>query len=553
MKKMLSSIPLILLFLLLVFGGLAIIQYFSYVGPQLARQAAVEADLKQLELEKERMLLLNRAVEERLRSETTTNAYYYGILIGLAATVGFVGFYIWKGYDSRKESWARAVDGMFALQTKQAEGVTWTIDPNKTFTSAIGVADSGEIAELPVPDKVGADRQLTYNKAVQTTRSAVAVSAGGDGFKYAATGKFLAGAYDKAQKMLSTTDGQNYEEVDNEPIPVISLNEAWESSSQSKWIIGQSELDGEQCVVNIKQSVHLAIIGAPGVGKTESTGLLVASYAVADGMIVICLDGKGGSDWTNYSDFFEVQETNEHVFPSQWKSIAQEHNRRLALLRENNWKTIDDSKGAVPHVLIILEEFGALLQNIQMSNKELHKKIVTSVTNLMKLSRSTGIHFCIIDQTLADCPNEIKGIVKLFIAYKLNGGIGNSVKLYYLDKLADNGEFCSSNSPNNKFKAWHTSTEFKLLPLDKRTWNLLPELPEQQVAGVLTDFETDKREEPKQLTQSQDEKIVQVFMETGSLNKTTEAVFGKGKKGKYYTDKVKPVLIAAGVYNEPTT
>jgi hypothetical protein len=54
-----------------------------------------------------------------------------------------------------------------------------------------------------------------------------------------------------------------------------------------------------------------------------------------------------------------------------------------------------------------------------------------------------------------------------------------------------------------------------------------------------------KQEEEHEL--SQDELIV-AYTQTKSLNKTCEAVFGKGKKGAYYINKVKPVLIAKGLY-----
>ena len=36
--------------------------------------------------------------------------------------------------------------------------------------------------------------------------------------------------------------------------------------------------------------------------------------------------------------------------------------------------------------------------------------------------------------------------------------------------------------------------------------------------------------------------IIQTYTRTKSLNKTTEAAFGRGKKGKYYADKVRPIL-----------
>mgnify|MGYP003467974519 FL=1 len=55
-----------------------------------------------------------------------------------------------------------------------------------------------------------------------------------------------------------------------------------------------------------------------------------------------------------------------------------------------------------------------------------------------------------------------------------------------------------------------------------------------------------KQEEEHEL--SQDELIVSAYTQTQSLNKTCEAVFGKGKKGAYYINKVKPVLIAKGLY-----
>ncbi len=41
---------------------------------------------------------------------------------------------------------------------------------------------------------------------------------------------------------------------------------------------------------------------------------------------------------------------------------------------------------------------------------------------------------------------------------------------------------------------------------------------------------------------SDEQMVVNIYKETGSINKTTEAIFGMGKKGKYYADKVKPIL-----------
>jgi len=545
---------LLLLFIVIMLGFFIVQQYFSYVGPELARKASIEAELTQLEVDKEKLLLLNKAVEERLRMETTTTSYQYGWTVLLLAAPSLVLYFMWYKYDKRKESWARPVQGMFALQTHEANGITWQVDPNKTFTSAIGVAKSGEIGELPVTTDIGPDRQLDYNKNLQKTRTAIAVAGDGQGFKYAATGKFLAGGYDKQEKILQSNDGKNYEEVPAEPVEIMSLTDAWGASEGGQWILGQSEIDGERCVINLKKSGHLAIIGAPGVGKTASTGLLLAAHAVEDNYIVLCLDAKDGIDWMEYKEFFEVQETNETIFHLQFAEIAKEHNRRSAILRENKWKNIDESNGQIRHILVILEEFGYLMQKIALTDGPLYKKLLTAVTNLMKVSRATGIHFCIIDQTLADCPNEIKAIIKTYIAYKLNGGIGNAVKLYYLDKLADTGEFCWSDSANNKFKAWHTAPAFSELSIGKKDWNMLPVFDEIEHSGVITEFSSKKLlEKAEQSTEDElsfEDKVVLTYASTKSLNKTCEEIYGKGKKGAFYINKIKPILIKAGALHE---
>lgn len=547
MKKMFLMLPVLIIMSIVLIGGFAVNQYFYYIGPALAEKAQYAARIKGLEYEKEKLLLLDKTIEEKKRVQATTNLYLAFTIIAIVGSSGVIGYILWHNYDKRKESWARPVDGMFALQTQTEGGITWRIDPNKTFTSSIGIAKSGQIAELPVAKEIGADRQLAYNKANQNTRTAVAISGDGQGFKYAAMGKFLAGAYDKNTASKEPISEKEEEEV----FELMSLSSAREQSTQYDWILGHSLIDNTKCVVNILKSVHIAIIGAPGVGKTAATGLLVASNAVNAGMIVICLDAKGGHDWTQYNDFFDIQETNENIFHLQFAEIAKEHNRRMTMLRNNGWKTIDESGGEIKHTLVILEEFGYLMQKIEMGNKTLYHKLLTAITNLMKVSRSTGIHICIIDQTMADCPGEIKGIIKTYIAYKLNASQGNALKMYYLDSLAENGEFCCSDYPRNKFKAWHTAQEFNTFALAKREWKVLPELPEQEFVGVPTEYQAlTKKEENKENDDLSPQQIIDAYVKGGSLNKTTEALFGKGKRGSYYINKIKPILIEEGFINE---
>jgi hypothetical protein len=82
----------LLLFIIIVLGWAVVHEYFSYVGPELARQQAITADLKQLKVEKEKLLLLNRAVEERLRIEKTTDGYSHTWTLFLLLTPASVSF-----------------------------------------------------------------------------------------------------------------------------------------------------------------------------------------------------------------------------------------------------------------------------------------------------------------------------------------------------------------------------------------------------------------------------------------------------------------------------
>jgi outer membrane lipoprotein-sorting protein len=102
-------------------------------------------------------------------------------------------------YDWRKEAWARPkdLDGQYPLQVLDNGQEVWIVDPNKQL---FGVVGFNKQTGQPITDgqSVGPDRQLAYARDVQKTRTASAITAG-NGFRYAATGKYLAGSYDRSE------------------------------------------------------------------------------------------------------------------------------------------------------------------------------------------------------------------------------------------------------------------------------------------------------------------------------------------------------------------
>jgi len=569
MKKILTTLPIIILLLALFFGAFAIQQYFSYLGPVLADKERVRVEEERLLLEKERLNLTHLATEERLRREATTNLYSWFGIIAIVGGFGFVLYFIWKGYDQRKESWARPVDGMFALQTLKNVGREWSVNHNKSVTGMMSVDKSGEVSEAEISKSFGPDRQLAHAALTQRTNTAVAMANSPSG-KYVAPWKALSGVWDRLPKVGQVVQDDDDEEEEREPFVIMSLSEAIEQSKDGKWIIGQSEIDGALSIVDIRSVVHLGLIGAPGVGKTSSTGLLLAFYAVRDGMQVVCLDAKGGEDWTQYDKFFDVQETNAEVFPAQLGAITAEYNRRKSLLKANKWMDISQSNGTVQPMLVILEEFGALMENISQHDKTMYGRIEIALSTVMRLSRAVGIHFVIIDQTTSGWPQVVINIIKLYIAYKLSGSSAHSVKLYYLSKLAEQGEFCTTSAQDNKFKAWHTGRQLDLKRIAVRDWQLLPTITVQNDTDLITDLVTDFSRTTKDVEKIAevnskeektsreyhtihtvtDEEIIEAYNVHGSLNKTCIALFGIGKSGGNYNKRIKPVLVGKGLVDE---
>ena len=60
-----------------IIGCVAVTQYFYYAGPGIARKSQIQADMEQLELDKEKLLVTAETVEEMLRARTTTNFYLF--------------------------------------------------------------------------------------------------------------------------------------------------------------------------------------------------------------------------------------------------------------------------------------------------------------------------------------------------------------------------------------------------------------------------------------------------------------------------------------------
>jgi hypothetical protein len=559
MKKILFFLSIFMI----VFGIYSIQEYFSYIGPQLAINQAIKNDIERVRLEKEQLDYEHEVNEKQIRREVVTNTFPYALITIFIIVIGTSVIFLYIRYDKRKESWYRQVDGSFALQDMVVNGVKWKVDINKSPSGAIGVAPNGQLLLAPVDESFGPDRQLNYNNKIQNTRTAEAITSSDAGIQNAATGKFLAGAYDRNQKQLTVRDEkQNEETIDVEPVKLLSLQDAIAQSNKTRWIIGQ-DAEGNLSEVNIREIIHIGILGASNCGKTSSTALLLSYYARKSGMDVIVLDSKGLTDWRIYSEIFDVHLTNSENFVHYLRQIGDMYSSRKKIVSKLNIESFYDSNehGLKP-TLIILEEFGKLSDELRTKDRKQYEIIMKAIGNILRDCRAVGMHFCFVDQTVVNFNPNIKALIKYWVCYKLEAYSGKAINFHHLDKLKNVGQFASSDNKMGQYNAWHTKSLINVKTLLKPmkykllTDSVKPTEFVDPLRGVTDDepqYHVVEEEETtnevkitnkryyEDLTESDKKLIRDLFSEGNSLRTITKAIFA-GQWGKFYNDIVKRVL-----------
>lgn len=283
-----------------------------------------------------------------------------------------------------------------------------------------------------------------------------------EAFKYRSTSKVL-GSSNQAWKLIEPMKQiEAVEEIVIDAIPTVkqlSLNEAIKQSNSESWLIGQNEQ--AYCDINIRDLVHIGLIGKTGSGKTASTALLTMVYGLKSKFHVIALDAKEGVDWQRYNDYIEAYPTNYEVFPSQIDQLVSLHDSRMMLVKKHGVANIDEIEGnAIPHVLVICEEYGHVCQALQAANKKSFNDTISKMSNLMRVSRATGIHFLLIDQLPNHWPQTIKANVGGMIGYRIKGQLANGFGMYKLGDLKPVGQFAYDD---DVYDAWFTKAEIDSL------------------------------------------------------------------------------------------
>lgn len=383
------------------------------------------------------------------------------VLVVLLFGVGAV--LLWKEYDKRQESWARPVDGQFAIQTFDNGKVIWKVDINKSFPGNAGFERStGLLGERSSGAQEG--KQLTYNLAVQKTRTVTAASS--QPIKYAAHAKMLAGGYDKEPKQLTATEALDDGDAMPDDWQPLTLQDALEQSTDDSWVLGQNSETGELYRLDIRDVVHLGIVGATGTGKTMYIGLLMMANAIRSKWRIVVFDGKGGADWSKFSGLIEYYTLDYVNVGRLLGQMVKEYERRQAKLNEAGANSIWDLTPMPRPTMVLIDEFGSVMDSLKIANPTEYKKVSLELGNMLRLSRSTGISMVFCDQDPSKWPSAMRANLPVNICFKLGGMKGNSIAEYNLNELDRKGHF---QVDGERYHAWPTYQMIdSLLPSDYR-------------------------------------------------------------------------------------
>ena len=332
---------------------------------------------------------------------------------------------LWVFLRQRHEA-NRQRDGAFPLREYHTEPWTkrlWNmltgkpsprviLDMNAAMTHAAMIYQGVHLAEPPA----GWDRQLAYLSDVEKTRRVqaalpgdavlgnplVALERGVGGVANAATGRWMAGAYDKQIKPSSFV-GANPEPA-RLSAPELTGTDAIEQSRPTSIVMGQTD-DGALVRWNMAQTPHLRYHGmTQGSGKTNAIQT-VAAGALATGAHVVVCDRVQFKDWGDFDGRAEFVDTSD---PQQLAdACARLYNiylGRTQMLRQAGAKNAAQH-GGIQRIVVVISEFGAQMADARAEG--IGREVEYPLTQLARLAGSTGIHLVAEDQAVENWPRPL--------------------------------------------------------------------------------------------------------------------------------------------------
>ena len=348
--------------------------------------------------------------------------YACGGVFVLAALVA-----LWWWVARTRHEHSRQRDGAFPLREYYLEpwprrianamrgqpSVRVVLDVNAAMSPATLLGAFGVREVEPV---AGYDRQLEYNREIERTRRAQAVTAGdmvtGNplvqlqrgtmGVPNAATGRLLAGAYDRTPRPVRVEPTPELPMLPPPPVRVLTPAEAVAESSDTALALGQTD-SGDVVRWDLLRTPHLRVHGmTQGSGKTNLIQTAAAG-ALHTGAHVVVMDRVQFKDWDGWDGKAELIDTADPrtLADANARLLTAYHARttRLAAAKARNIASLPNPPR---RIIVVVSEFGAQCEVARAEG--VINDVLGPLSQLLRLAAATGIHFIFEDQVVDRWP-----------------------------------------------------------------------------------------------------------------------------------------------------
>lgn len=415
------------------------------------------------------------------------------LAIGVAAAVALgirFGLRWWHNYNQQR-------DGSHHLRTYKVvdpatgQKVKILVNPDLMVTPALAVGGHGvrELGTLP-PEVYAAharERAIVSAWQARTPGDEAIMSSNGSTYRTGGLGGSAKPTVERPERRALPEPRVIGDEQPQTPTPApagpMLLGDALRSSSPDQFVLGYNSKAGATAIWQPQAHLNLGVFGVSGTGKTKSTGFEVMLLAARHGYHVVVLDPKGGADFGPFSDYVEWQPTDTYTFADQLAALYQVHAKRHAIMRDRQvgeWRALGQQAG--PEIVVVLEEFGAIREEIEMAKGGAGKleKVDHTIEMMFRLARMTGFHFVVIDQAPQKLHPVVRGGCKLRLAYHLDDSSASVLKEYEATDLPPVGAFLLGRRP---YQSWNCDTHLPQL------LQRLPPFPHQRLLPAPADAE----------------------------------------------------------------
>jgi hypothetical protein len=379
-------------------------------------------------------------------------------------------------YSESRLQWARPNDaGFFPLQTIDANGggvagfFGGLLGGSYKMIADINKSPTGVLHSMIETPRMDSNQQLAYATTIAKAQTFSTIAKNN---MRAATARAALSNMDRHHNPKAAA----WTVVDEPVVPValpevklIDAQQAFDQSTDTKWIVGQNRTTGNLCEINVRELLYWGVLGEKRTGKTSRVGKLLFAYALRFGFKTIVVDGKGGADWEGVckgrAEFHKFDHTNigDIIY-----TLTEERKRRQAILNQhgvnNIWLLPKEAK--IQPVLTIFDEFGSVMDSLKSMDKAAYDKVDVAFGDFFRLGGSTGLCATIIDQFPGKWGKATRANLSSNIAFKVGGGLGAAIGEYNLHNLKKDGGFYFEQEMYHGFDTWNHIE--KLLPQPNR-------------------------------------------------------------------------------------